>query len=353
MQEKYRKGTLKDLENGAKIKLINFETGHIEQKAYDFVLKQDENWTWKGKSKAEWLEYFKINIPRKKTWYDYATFLVSSYPINWVREGWKKKMISSINHWKNRGSAIQESVRDALLVLHYSKNKKYLEYPDEYFKGIWWDQVGLTEISRMPIVKIFKYLQDSPENQVRYYITELLKDLRSEDENLKKEAMEEIMQNKTLRELLFGKNGDMGNIGKTPYSMRYIQEPWCSLKDLVNIPSGGDARQFIVNGQYRKAERVRNKCTHEEFLTALENGGRRYFHDEVKNSPSWKRLVIAIQRKDSNLTYMGFSPTYEQQMIRQQGMAAFAKSQEEKEKALKKYAVAKAAKEKEDNKENN
>ena len=336
-----------------KIKLMEYQDDYIEKRAAEFVAKQPDDWQWKGKGKAHWLEYFTVNTPKIKKWSDYAIYLINSQPTTWIRENWQKKIETSIRHWAKTGSAIQEKIRDAFLVLSDTKNLKFSEYKEAYTKGIWWDQVGHAEISRMPIVKVFKYPEDSAENQVRYYIGKLLEGLKSEDKAKRDEALEEIYSNKTLRTILFGEGGTMENITEVPQSLYYIQVPWAAQKELKNILSGDECRMYILGADGAKSpERARNSCTMEELITALENGSRRYFRDNVKNSCSWKRVTIMCLRQDNNGTYMGFSPSTEMRMLREQGMAAFSTKKEEKEKALKKYEALKAklAKEKEEEK---
>lgn len=346
-----RDGTINDLNSGKKIKLKKYQKEHIEKNAYEFVESQPDDWMYKGRDKAYWLEYFKNNIPKVKRWSDYALYLINTQSTEWIRDNWIAKVKTSIRHWANTGSGIKEPIRDALLVLHHSVNKKFLEYKEDFTKGIWWDQIGFTDLSKMPIVKMFIYNEDSPENQVRYYIEQIINAIQNGDEEDKAEAYKELHDNLTLRTLLFGckenENGEkeygwLDNILEMPFSLRYIQEPWTSIEDLVNIPSGGDARMYILGGDYKKVKRVRNSCTEEELLKALSNGSRRYFRDDVRNSGSWKRACITFLRGDNSCTYMGFSPSAEQMAIRAEGIAAFSKSEEERKKALEEFEKMKA-----------
>lgn len=325
-----------------KIKLMEYQEEHIEKKAADFVRQQPDDWVWKGKDKAYWLEYFEVNTPKTRKWSDYAIYLINSQETEWIRKNWQKKIETSIKHWANTGSAIQEKIRDAFLILSDTKNMKFSEYKEAYTKGIWWDEVGHADISRMPIVKVFKYPEDSAENQVRYYIERLLEGLKSENKEKQDEALKEIYDNKTLRTILFGKNGTMENITELPKSLYYIIHPWTSVEDLVNILSGDECRMIVLGAKdAKKPVRVRDNCTMEELIKALENGARRYFRDNVRNSCSWKRVTIMCLRQDNNGTYMGFSPSTEMRMLREQGMAAFSAKKEEREKALKKYEALK------------
>ena len=336
-----------------KIKLMEYQKDYVEKKAAEYVAQQPDDWMWKGKDKKYWLEYFTVNTPKIRRWSDYAIYLINSQPTTWIRENWQKKIETSIRHWSHTGSAIQEKIRDAFLVLSDTRNMKFSEYKEPYTKGIWWDQVGFADLSRMPIVKVFKYPEDSAENQARYYIERIVEGLKSEDEIDRNEALEEVYNNKTLRSILFGENGSMDNITELPKSLYYITHPWCSVEDLVNIPSGQECRMVVLKAENAKIPtRVRDSCTMDQLIKALENGARRYFRDDVRNSCSWKRVTIMCLRMDNNGTYMGFSPSTEMRMLREQGMAAFSAKKEEREEALKKYEELKAklAKEKEEEK---
>ena len=336
-----------------RIKLMEYQEDYIENRAAEFVAKQPDEWEWKGKKKEYWLEYFKANTPKTRNWSDYAIYLINSQETKWIRENWQKKIETSIRHWSHTGSAVQEKIRDAFLVLSDTKNMKFSQYKEPYTKGLWWDQVGNADISRMPIIKVFKYPEDSAENQARFYIEKLIEGLKSDKKEMKEEALKEIYDNNTLRTILFGENGTMENITNLPKSLYYIVHPWTSLEDLVNIPSGKECRMRILGADgVKDINRVRDSCNMEELIKALENGSRRYFRDDVKNSCSWKRVTIMCLRNDVNGTYMGFSPSTEMRMLREQGMAAFSAKKEEKEKALKKYEALKAklAKEKEEEK---
>lgn len=349
---KLNPGKIEDLDNGKKIKLMHYTEEHVEKLAYEKVKEMPDDWEWKGKNKEYWLKYFEANIPVKKTWKDYALHLVNSHPTKWVKEGWSRKLRTSEKHWSHHGSAVFESIRDALWVLHYAKNPKYIEYPEESNEyKIFWDQIGFTEISRMPIVKLFRIPQDSPENSARYYIKEIIKGLQDDREEKCNEAMEELKGNKYLMTMLFGEGGSMEEIKELPKSMRYLQHPWASQENTKMIPSSGDARMFVLEGDYREAKRVRDQCDMETLIQVLTSGAERYFSDQLKASASYKRIVVAAIRNDVNLTYMGFGPTTEQLLIQSQAMAAFETKKEEKEKAMKQFEELKVKLQKEKQKE--
>lgn len=352
MTQKYKEGTLKDLQLGKKIKLKSYQKEHIEKQAADYVREQPDDWEWKGKPKEYWLDYFEKNTPKVKKWSDYCIYLINQQTTDWIRKNWQQKTETSIKHWSQTGSAVNENIRDAALILANTKNLYFSEYKMTWDKGIFWDQVGLTEITRKPIIKFFIYPEDSVENQARHYIENLIKAIK-EDNGDKEAALQEILDNKTLRALMFGENGTMDNITELPKSLEYNQMPWCAQEDLLNIPSGNDAR-IIVSGsktKHRIPKRVRDSISEEDMLIALENGARRYFHDDVRASANWKRVVITVLRNDNSMTYMGFSPSAEQMQIRAEGLAAFAVNKEEREKAMDKFNKLKAKAEKEQAKE--
>ena len=352
MTNKAVKGTIEDLKEGKRIKLMKIQNEFLELLAYNEVLEKPDDWEWKGKPKSHWVEYFKANIPKEKKWSEYAFYLAATQPTKWIRENWMKKTDTTMRHWANTGSAVLESIRDAMLVLSDSKNKKYLEYKEDFTKGIWWDQVGFTDISKMPIVKLFRYNEDSPENQVRAYIKNIVEDIESEDEANVKEALDELYANDTLRSIVFGENGTLEEIGKTPKHLWYIKEPWLSQDNFVMIRSAKESRMYVLGDRSMKEpQRVRESADVKTLVAALNGGSARYWRDEVKSSGNFKRLVIAMLRGDVNFTYLGFSPSAEQKMIREQGMAAFSTKQEEKEKALKSMEVLKVKMEQESKKE--
>lgn len=347
MENKAKTGTVKDLELGKRIKLKEYQTEHIEKKALDFVMAQSDDWEWKGNNKEYWINHFSVNVPKVKRWSDYAVYLINTQRTTWIRENWIRKVKTSIKHWSTTGSVVDENIRDAALVLSDTVDLDFSEYKEPFTKKIWWDQFGLSEISRKPVIKFFNYPEDSVENQARYYIYQLVKAIKDGGEREEK-AMKELYANKTLRALVFGENGTMENITELPESLKYNQLPWACQEDLVNIPTGKDARNTVLkSGKIRKAKRARTACDKETLLKALERGAERYFHDDLRASANWKRVVVAVLRGDVNFTYMGFSPSAEQMQIRAEGLAAFSTTKEERDKALKEFERLKIKAEKE------
>lgn len=153
------------VEDGMNIRLYQTPKDFIRKLA---SIKAKEN------GDMELSEYFKKFIPKNKTWYDYAIQLVNDAEPMYSKN-WMPKIETSLIHWAKRGSAVNEATIEAMYVLSNRKDKSF-GYDDlDYQYGVHWDVRGYADISRKPILRLFRYNQDCPENLARFYIDDIIK----------------------------------------------------------------------------------------------------------------------------------------------------------------------------------
>lgn len=306
---------------------------------------------------------FEDAVPKVKTWYDYTKQLVNeAEPM--YQKGWMPKIETSMKHWSKTGSAVNETTILAWEVISNRKDKKFgSDYPEDYQRYVDWDMVGYTDVSRKPILKLFRYQQDCGENIAASYLKDII-------EMWDDGGREEFAQNKVLVDLIF-KGGVLPRMKKpailfnTAPSCGEIRE--CVLRDVEWSESGiahtGTASTIfndisIINtigenakdptSEFTTSDGQTIKVLDSVLMNCLAEVIRRTFHDNVRDGGgSWKRTTIMALRNDIKGTYMGFSQSSEEKAIRANAEAAFADNEEERKKKIKEFEQLKAKMEKE------
>lgn len=152
-----------------------------------------------------------------------------------------------------------------------------------------------------------------------------------------KDGKEEFQNNKRLYDLIM----TGGIVRRLPLpAIKYKQQP-----------SAYDIRMSVIENRDYDSEVIEDKeITDERIMETLKEFGRRFFHDEVRDSGSWKRVVIMCLRSDIKGTYMGFSQSYEERVIRAKAEAAFAETKELRDKKIKEFEELKKKMEEENKK---
>lgn len=285
----------------------------------------------------ELANYFKANIPKLKTWYDYCKQLVNNAEPMFAKS-WKPKFETSIRHWSHAGSAVNEATVDCFRILSNRVNKDFGYDQLDYDEYLHWAECGYTDISRMPILKEFRYNQDCAENLVRYY----LEDIKNNWDNGGKEEFE---NNKYLYGIFFAPDGK-----NKSYIRKYIHTPIAFIEGSC-VPSAKDIRLTILGhktlnikevpgfdaNNYDPSSLTDTEKYNKAFWNAWKYFSMKYCHDQVRESANFKRCVIACLRSDIKLTYLGFSQSAEERAIRANAEAAFAQNEEERQKKIKEY----------------
>ena len=300
-------------------------------------------------------EYFYKNIPQQKTWYDYLVQLVNdAEPM--YQKSWMPKFKTSIKHWAKTGSCVNETTIAAMRTISARKDKTFGLDDYDYEEFVDWAVAGYTDISRMPIIKFFRYNQECGENLAREYINAILE--RWDDG-----GREEFKNNEVLVNLMLN-GGVLPHFGaaveyKTQPSAKEIH--MCVLKNqpygtgddcgssemrtkeemsLANVDGSVDTTSCWKTGS--------GVFVDEDVLKdALKAFGDRTFHDKTRESANFKRCTVAALRSDIKLTYMGFGQSSEEKLIRANALAMFADNEEERQKKIKEFEQLKKKVEKE------
>jgi len=282
--------------------------------------QQAELWEESARKKAisegnkELEDYFSSHMPKQKTWYDYACQLINSAePM--FQKGWRKKTIASMKAWKYRGIAVNEATVDALRILAEA-NSTWLHDPNETWNEyIDWALVGFLPLSSKPMIKYYSYPQDCAENTVAFYLNNIV-------DNWDNGGKEEFENNKFLTSMLYDDNN----------SSLFTKVLGVSVRNASAIPWGTTLRQ-IVTGDASKDSYL-GEVVPEDIRDTIKNLAYYYFHDQVRESASWKRVTIACLRNDIKFTYLGFGQSEEEKAIRLNAEIAFAESEIERKKKI-------------------
>lgn len=340
------------VKSGMNITLATIQEEFVRKQAADKAFKEGEH---------ELFQKFFNAIPKPKTWYDYTKQLVNeAEPM--YQKGWMPKIETSIKHWARKGSAVNETTIFAWEVISQRKDKKFgADYPEDYQRYVDWDSVGYADVSRKPILKLFRYQQDCGENIASSYVKDIIS---MWDEGGK----EEFLANTPLVKFVF----EGGVIPRVPKPVILFDTAPSSgeirnsiLKDIDwnngRIDNTGTAKMIASDtSELTKAAEGCPKTTTvtvkgEEITVAdallldcLKEVVRRTLHDNVRDGGgSWKRTTIMALRNDIKGTYMGFSQNSEEKMIRANAEAAFATNEEERKKKIAEFEQLKAKVEKE------
>lgn len=324
-------------------------------------------------------KYFEENIPKIKTWYDYAKELVNNAEPMFYKS-WAPKLKTSIKHWAKNGSAVNEATIDAYRVISNRQDRERFGYDATITEeDLHWAEGGKTEITRKPILRVFRYPQDCSENLARMYMEDIRK-------RWNEGGREEFESNQFLYSMFFSDHDDetkatfsdgtvnhkrgsylrrtLCNHGGSGGAAEMLSEWGPSADEIRTLitGSGKDVEIHWKDGASKaaadpkktsdgvlyndKKTKVPDECISDKydysFWVTYENICRRYFADKVRESASWKRVTIACLRSDIKMTYMGFSQSAEEKMIRANAEAAFASSEEERKKKIAEYERAKA-----------
>ncbi len=297
------------VKNGMNIRLTKIQNEFIrEQASLKAIDAGDE----------ELAEYFSNHIPKEKTWYDYCVELVNNAEPMY-KNNWMPKLVHSMKHWATRGSGVNETSVICMRIMSNRHNKRYGFDKLDYQEHVHWDVRGYEDLSRKPIMRLFRYNMDCAENLVREYIENMVDDWDNG-------GKEEFEANTYLHDIIM-----KGNI------IPCVSEPAIELKIQ---PSGKEIRQCVLDGvEYivgrEKSGITAENATDENIKECLLNFASRFAHDNVRDGGgSWKRATIMCLRNDIKGTYMGFSQSSEERAIRLQAESAFAETEVERKKKL-------------------
>ena len=308
-------------------------------------------------------KYFRDNLPKMKNWYDYMLELINgAEPM--YQKSWKPKVETSIKHWESVGSCVNETCIVALRTISNRVNKNFGVDNLDYEEFVDWSLNGYTDITQKPILRMFRYNQDCPENLARAYIYQMV-------DAWDNGGRDEFRANRYLYNLVFG-DGDP-----------IISKAFRKAIDYSEMPSSKDIHDGIVNGARWDGRKWTDKITSSKVV--VDRGevktevwfkdcgvGKTYdecsddekserekavlcmiayqiFHDQVRESASFKRIVIACLRNDMHFTYLSFGQSSEEKLIRVNAEAMFAANEEERKKKMAELEKLKLKMEKESN----
>lgn len=304
------------------IRMVKIQDEFVRKTAAD-VAKQ--------KGDIELSEYFANHIPKEKTWYDYCVELVNNAEPMY-KNNWMPKLAYSMKHWATRGSSVNEASIIGMRVMSNRHNKNFGFDKLDYQEHVHWDTRGYEDISKKPIMRLFRYNQDCAENLAREYINQMV-------ENWDNGGKQEFEDNTYLNDIIM-KGGIIPKVDKG--TIYYKSQP-----------SAHDIRTCVLENKKYESEEYSDNIDDNRIKDVLVEFGRKFFHDNVRDGGgSWKRAVIMCLRGDVKGTYMGFSQSSEEKAIRAQAEAAFAATEEERKKKIAEFETLKkkADKEKEDQK---
>lgn len=334
-----RNSATEPIKTGDNIKLVNLHSEFIREFA---ARKADEE------GDAEKAKYFRDHLPKMKNWYDYMLELVNgAEPM--YQKSWKPKVETSIKHWESVGSCVNETCIVALRTISNRKNKHFGVDDLDYEEFADWSLNGYTDITQKPILRMFRYNQDCPENLARAYVYQMV-------DSWDKGGKEEFEANNYLYDLVFG-DGDS-----------IISKAFSRAIDYAEMPSSKDIHEAIVAGQKWEGLKWTDKISSSKVITdrgevkaevyfkdcgvgktweecsekekdervkaVLCMIAHTLFHDSVRESASWKRVVVACLRNDTHFTYLSFGQSSEEKLIRVNAEAMFAANEAERKKKM-------------------
>lgn len=256
------------------------------------------------------------------TWKDYALYMLNTTK-DPLRTIWQEKMVTSILSWKYSAGSVNQSTIDALSVM--------TELPDgftdyminDHWDKTLWNTFGKLAVSKKIVLALEHYPEESLEKEAQVCLLKLL-DLRTE-------KSEELLKS-------------------SPTFMRLAEE-WNSFGGKSMTPLNYQKMTFGAK-DYDIPEKIDNppEIFSEAWYKNMKAAILIWFKEEIHSTSSWKRFLIAVNKGDPTLKYIGFGQTSRERMLRAKAISAFEKENDKKEKAKKEAdmlakKIAKEAKE--------